>query len=58
MDAPNRSERRIFGEDSSVLHGFISPLRYGDILLHFLRGGDKQSLLEMRTGKEVDIKFG
>ena len=37
----------------------LSPYaHHWDILLHFLRGGDKQSLLEMRIGKEVDGKFG
>jgi hypothetical protein len=37
----------------------LSPYaHHWDILLHFLRRGDKQSLLEMRIGEEVDIKFG
>jgi hypothetical protein len=37
----------------------LSPYAHlGDILLHFLRRGDKQSLLQMKIGKEVDGKFG
>jgi len=35
----------------------LSPYAHlGDILLHFLCRGDKQSLLEMKIGKEVDGK--
>jgi hypothetical protein len=35
----------------------LSPYAHlGDILLHSLRRGDKQSLFEMKIGKEVDGK--